>query len=809
MTSNADDPSSTPPKQRGKSSCGRPVLVPNSHLWLLIAGLFSTATTRAIAMTSGLTQVRVTGAVCASKVGRPKAERRDAGVTFSIRSDIVGRLPCLAQGINYDRLISLCLPLRGDKFATILSAYAPPTTSSDVAKDKFYEDLHALLATVPKVDKVIAFCDINARVGTDHAAWQGVLGPHGLGCCNDNGLLPLRTCAEHRLLLTNTFFRLPKREKATWMHSRLRRWQLPDYFLVRRRDRQNVLVTKAIRDADGWTDHRIVKYKMKLSLQPRRRPQGWCQLRNVIQSNALELLGCECRQHYDWFYGNDADISNLLAEKNRLHKAYMDLRTDAPKAALYSNGCGIYRTLGWSEFLRKSRGLSVVTTPRSGKKSISGLDANKERQRKLLQLKEEHRATVDGRHQYIFEMISKVLSIETNQIEDQMLTDEKTLSGYCFLFIRTTTKAITPANIANDVVFQQMHPKAGQLFEEVGFLMQDVYLPLFLSMQEGGGLGKGEPTVSAASDFIESYHGFLNTLHNALENTSYNLLGNNEEDKQFLEQAVTIPDIKGLVGSGERLAKLENILHSWTAQIQLVLNEAEQIRREADDVGPSAELAYWRMRMAKFNRLLEQLVSPEVRTVTVALSFAKSRGMKLWSELVLPSGYTPCNRHDWRAKPGEGLRCCVCLHIRTWTVYSSQARKLNHFDLRCLRRILKLRWQDRMLDMEVLERTRILSIHAMLSHMQLRCGGRLVRMDDERLPKRLFYGDVTTGARRQGGQKRRLKDTLEKSLKQLQINPVTWQDLPQDRPAWKRSMKSGAAIYEANRIAAPKAKRVA
>ncbi|VDM06489.1 unnamed protein product [Schistocephalus solidus] len=32
------------------------------------------------------------------------------------------------------------------------------------------------------------------------------------------------------------------------------------------------------------------------------------------------------------------------------------------------------------------------------------------------------------------------------------------------------------------------------------------------------------------------------------------------------------------------------------------------------------------------------------------------------SKLVLPNGHTPGNRHDWRAKPGEGLRCCVCLH---------------------------------------------------------------------------------------------------------------------------------------------------
>ncbi|VDL85301.1 unnamed protein product, partial [Schistocephalus solidus] len=96
---------------------------------------------------------------------RPKAQRRDAGVAFAIRNGIVGRLPCLPQGIN-DRLMSLRLPLRGDKFASIISAYAPPMTSSDAAKDKFYEDLHSLLATVPKADKLIVLSDFNARVGT-------------------------------------------------------------------------------------------------------------------------------------------------------------------------------------------------------------------------------------------------------------------------------------------------------------------------------------------------------------------------------------------------------------------------------------------------------------------------------------------------------------------------------------------------------------------------------------------------------------------------------------------------------------------
>nr|VZI53039.1 unnamed protein product [Spirometra erinaceieuropaei] len=85
----------------------------------------------------------------------------------------------------------------------------------------------------------------------------------------------------------------------------------------------------------------------------------------------------------------------------------------------------------------------------------------------------------------------------------------------------------------------------------------------------------------------------------------------------------------------------------------------------------------------------------------------------------------------------------------TWTVYAKQARRLNHFHLSCLRRILRLSWQDRIPDTDVLERTGILSIYAILRQIQLRWSGHLVRMDDERLPKRLFYGDVAMGSRRQ------------------------------------------------------------
>nr|VZI32660.1 unnamed protein product [Spirometra erinaceieuropaei] len=97
----------------------------------------------------------------------------------------------------------------------------------------------------------------------------------------------------------------------------------------------------------------------------------------------------------------------------------------------------------------------------------------------------------------------------------------------------------------------------------------------------------------------------------------------------------------------------------------------------------------------------------------------------------------------------------------------------------------------------------------MLRQMQLRWSGHLVRMDDERLPKRLFYGDVATGCRRQGGQIRRYKDTLKSSLKRLQINPTNWEDLAHARQTWRRTVKTGTATDEANSMAADIVKREA
>ena len=101
---------------------------------------------------------------------------------------------------------------------------------------------------------------------------------------------------------------------------------------------------------------------------------------------------------------------------------------------------------------------------------------------------------------------------------------------------------------------------------------------------------------------------------------------------------------------------------------------------------------------------------------------------------------------------------------KTWIVYQRHAKRLNHFHTSCLRKLLKIKWQDRIPDTEVPKRVGMQSIHTLLKLAQLRWTGHVIRMPDERLPKKIHYGELQVGKRSHGGQKKRYNDTLKASL---------------------------------------------
>ena len=113
----------------------------------------------------------------------------------------------------------------------------------------------------------------------------------------------------------------------------------------------------------------------------------------------------------------------------------------------------------------------------------------------------------------------------------------------------------------------------------------------------------------------------------------------------------------------------------------------------------------------------------------------------------------------------------------TWTVYQRHAKRLNHFHTSCLRKLLKIKWQDRIPDTEVLKRAGMQSVHTLLKLAQSRWTDHVTKMHEERLPKKIHYGELEMGKRSHGGQKNRYKDTLKASLKDFNIPTESWNKL--------------------------------
>jgi hypothetical protein len=261
--------------------------------------------------------------------------------------------------------------------ATLISAYAPTMLNADDVKDGFYEELESIITSVPQTDKLVLLGDFNARVGMDHKTWKGVIGQQGIGNSNSNGLLLLRTCASHNLVITNTLFGLPTRKKTSWMHPRSKHWHLLDYIITRQRDRRDVRITKAMCGAECWTDHRLILSKIEFMIQPKRRPQGqlykkrpnttrlndsrvaetfsrdldrklhdipcnfscveeqWISIRDTVYSVALDHLGPATKHHQDWFDENNEQIQALLSEKHHLLRRYQEDPTSEPKRSAF------------------------------------------------------------------------------------------------------------------------------------------------------------------------------------------------------------------------------------------------------------------------------------------------------------------------------------------------------------------------------------------------------------------------------------------------------------------------------------------
>jgi dynein heavy chain, axonemal len=143
---------------------------------------------------------------------------------------------------------------------------------------------------------------------------------------------------------------------------------------------------------------------------------------------------------------------------------------------------------------------------------------------------------------------------------------------------------------------------------------------------------EGKEGQMAKVDFLSKLSTFVSTLQGAQESINERVILKQSE-KYDLSQLQTMNDYMNAASNSETLSSIEEIVRAWMKQIELVLAESEQIRREADNIGPRAELDYWKKRTSKFNYLLDQIKEQRVKAALGVLQAAKSRTLVKWKEL--------------------------------------------------------------------------------------------------------------------------------------------------------------------------------
>ncbi|XP_036931610.1 dynein heavy chain 5, axonemal isoform X3 [Acanthopagrus latus] len=321
------------------------------------------------------------------------------------------------------------------------------------------------------------------------------------------------------------------------------------------------------------------------------------------------------------------------------------------------------------------------------------VESLKEIQQKLKEEREAKRAQLDGRHDYILSIVASCLGLEKADVEDAILegnqidrmeqffvaeglphlmfyhqdtqpsetaaaaasapsqltaqqhgrskkskvfvTDGKdvALTGVCVFFTRAnTSKTITSENIHRDVNFNMLDTTEGGLLKSVEQLLSEIFIPTLRKMDHGWGEAASPQAQAVKQDFLSSLESFVSVLAGAQESL---------QEKVTLK-ACDVFDLRVLKGpsdymaaanSAETTEKIEACMKVWIKQIEQVLAESEQLRKEADDLGPRAELDHWKKRMSRFNYLLDQLKSPDVKAVLGVLLMAKSKLIKSWREL--------------------------------------------------------------------------------------------------------------------------------------------------------------------------------
>jgi hypothetical protein len=153
----------------------------------------------------------------------------------------------------------------------------------------------------------------------------------------------------------------------------------------------------------------------------------------------------------------------------------------------------------------------------------------------------------------------------------------------------------------------------------------------------------------------------------------------------------------------------------------------------------------------------------------------------------------------------------------TWTLGAEHDRLLrsthHHALLRCIGFRKKSHTSRLLAYHEVLARCKVESIETTILRRRLRWAGKVVRMDDSRLPKAMLFGELSDGKRRVGRPAIHWRGGLVTALRHFGIDASTWLTTAADKANWEAEVDAGAQAFmsrwHAGRVTDARARRAA
>ena len=121
----------------------------------------------------------------------------------------------------------------------------------------------------------------------------------------------------------------------------------------------------------------------------------------------------------------------------------------------------------------------------------------------------------------------------------------------------------------------------------------------------------------------------------------------------------------------------------------------------------------------------------------------------------------------------------------TWKTSTSIVKKLNTFQQRCLRHILKVTYHDRVSNEEVHRRTATRPLAEIVTERRFRFAGHVLRLPSDRLPRTAMFWTPGRGKRKRGRPKITWRRTFIDDLRTIDIAWDKAEDIATDRAHWR------------------------